>query len=74
MKGITIRLGRVRRGMTQTELGKRIGLTQAEVSKLERGIYQTSAETSAKIRQTLRNMREQRPTEKEKSLDSQPAS
>ena len=38
MKGITIRIGRVRRGLSQTELGKRIGLTQTEISKLERAI------------------------------------
>ena len=54
MKGITIRLGRVRRGMTQTELANRLGFTQAEVSKLERGIYQTSAKTAGRIRQVFR--------------------
>ena len=54
MKGITIRVGRVRRGLTQTELGKRIEFTQTEISKLERGVYIASKHTSSKIRQIFR--------------------
>ncbi len=58
MRGITIRVGRIRRGLSQTELGKRIGLTQTEVSKLERGIFITSKGTSVKIRQIFREIDE----------------
>lgn len=58
MKDITIRIGRVRRGLSQTELGKRIGFTQTEVSKLERGIFIASKETSVKIRRIFREIDE----------------
>lgn len=58
MKGITLRVQRVRRGLSQTELAKRIGLTQTEVSKLERGIFIASKETSVKIRRIFREIDE----------------
>ena len=56
MEGMTIRIERIRRGLTQTELAKRLGVSQELVSKLERGIYQTSNETSKKIRQLFKDM------------------
>jgi DNA-binding XRE family transcriptional regulator len=56
MKGMSIRVGRVRRGLTQTELARRIGLSQTEVSKLERGIYDASVETATRIRQAFREV------------------
>jgi DNA-binding XRE family transcriptional regulator len=56
MKGITIRVERVRRGMTQAQLGSMVGFTQTEISKLERGIYEASVKTSAKIRQVFKDI------------------
>lgn len=58
MKGITIRVERVRRGLTQTSLATKLGLSQTEVSKLERGVYIASKETANKIRQVLREIDE----------------
>jgi transcriptional regulator with XRE-family HTH domain len=37
--GMLIRLSRVRRGWRQKDLAEKAGVTQAEVSALERGLY-----------------------------------
>lgn len=68
MRGITIRVGRIRRSLSQTELGKRIGLTQTEVSKLERGIFLTSKETSVKIKRIFREIDEYENSNDQRNL------
>jgi transcriptional regulator with XRE-family HTH domain len=37
--GMLVRLSRVRRGWRQKDLAEKAGVTQAEVSALERGVY-----------------------------------
>jgi HTH-type transcriptional regulator/antitoxin HipB len=43
--GAIIRRARRKAGLTQTELGKRIGLRQATISKLEKGEHATQLNT-----------------------------
>ena len=58
MRGMTIRIERVRRGLTQAKLAKMSGLSQVLVSKLERGVYTLSKETSVKIRRIFKEIDE----------------
>ena len=58
MKGITIRLERVKRGLTQAELAEKLGVSQVLISKHERGIYMASKETSSRIRRIFRQIDE----------------
>ena len=58
MKGMTIRLERVKRGTTQAELAEKLGVSQVLISKLERGIYMASKETSSRIRRIFRQIDE----------------
>ena len=58
MRGMTIRIERIRRGLTQAKLAEMLGLSQVLVSKLERGVYTLSKETSVKIRRIFREIDE----------------
>ena len=56
MRGITLRLGRVRRGLSQTDLAQKLGLQQTDISKVERGIFQLSPTTASYIREIFREI------------------
>ena len=58
MKGMTIRLERVKRGLTQAELAGKLGVSQVLISKVERDIYSASKETSSRIRRIFREIDE----------------
>ena len=54
MKGLTVRIERIRRGLKQSELGEKIGLTQPVISTIE-SMYRVSPDIAVKIREVLRN-------------------
>ena len=58
MKGMTIRVKRVRVGLSQSELAKRIGLTQAIVSQIETGFYIAGPELIKRINAALEQHKE----------------
>jgi predicted transcriptional regulator len=58
MKGMTIRVKRVRAGLSQSELAKRIGLTQALVSQIETGFYVAGPELVKRINKALQQHKE----------------
>ena len=54
MKAITLRIKRIRAGLTQAELAKRVGLTQPLISQLEAGFYIPGSELMQKINDALK--------------------
>lgn len=50
--GMLVRLERTRRGLRQVDLAERAGVTQAEISAYERGLYVIPA-VAVRIRTTL---------------------
>ena len=54
--GLMIRNERLRKGLTQEELGKRIGVGKAQISKIESGKGLTIKTLSYKIRRQLIKM------------------
>jgi transcriptional regulator with XRE-family HTH domain len=57
MKAITLRVKRIRAGLTQSELAKRVGLTQPLISQLERGFYIPGPELMQRINDALKQQR-----------------
>ena len=53
MKAITLRVKRIRAGLTQSQLAERLGLTQPLVSQLERGFYEPGPELVKLINEAL---------------------
>ena len=68
MKGMTLRIRRIRRGLTQADLAERLGVSQVLISKLERGIYEASKETISKLRQIFREIDEYGKANEERNL------
>jgi transcriptional regulator with XRE-family HTH domain len=51
--GLELKIARIRAGMKQEDLARRIGCTQAMVSFIERGIRKPGEKISKKIEATL---------------------
>ena len=60
MKGITLKVKRIRAGLSQAELAKMVGLTQPLISKLEAGFYIPGPELMQKINDALKQRKEQK--------------
>lgn len=60
MKGITIKVRRIRAGLSQTELAKLVGLTQPVISNLENGLYIPGPELMQKINDALKQRKERK--------------
>ena len=54
MKAITLKVKRIRAGLTQTELAKKVGLTQPLISQLEGGFYIPGPELMRKINDAVK--------------------
>ncbi len=57
MRGITLRVRRIRAGLSQAELAKLVGLTQSLVSQLEAGFYIPGPELMQKINDALKQQK-----------------
>ena len=60
MKGITLKVRRIRLGLSQTELAKMVGLTQPVISQLELGFYIPGPELMQKINDALKQQKERK--------------
>jgi len=60
MRGITIKIGRIRAGLSQAELAKQVGLTQSLISQLEAGFYLPGSELMQKINNALKQQKERK--------------
>ena len=68
MRGMTIRIERVKRDLTQTELAEKLGISQALLSKLERDVYTATKETASQIRQIFKGIDEYGKDNEERNL------
>ena len=59
MKAITLKVRRIRAGLSQSELAERIGLTQPLISQLEGGFYIPGPKLIKKINEALKQQKEQ---------------
>ena len=57
MKGITIKVRRIRLGLSQSQLAKMVGLTQPVISQLEQGFYIPGPELMQKINNALKQQK-----------------
>lgn len=57
MKAITLKVRRIRAGLSQAELAKLVGLTQPLISQLEGGFYIPGPELMQKINDALKQQR-----------------
>jgi transcriptional regulator with XRE-family HTH domain len=57
MKAITLKVQRIRAGLTQAELAEKVGLTQPLISQLEQGFYIPGPELMQKINDVLKQQK-----------------
>ena len=54
MKAITLKVKRIRAGLTQRQLAEKVGLTQPLISNLEQGFYIPGPELMQRINEILK--------------------
>ena len=53
MKGLNLKIARIRKQLKQKELAEKLGVTPQAISDMERGVYTPSYETMRKMSEIL---------------------